>query len=554
VRELDKMATLETIRIGPQCNNQCVYCLSRREKQVEDSAWKLQIDGAVSKKKNGIVIVGGEPTVREDFIDIVSYAKRAGLERITIQTNARLLSNKDYADTLLEAGASDFIVKLWGHTKEIHDRISGVEGSFEETIKGIKNITSPEDNRTILGKSGILMDNYTCLPDLVTLFAGLGVQWMIFELPPTEKRCVPLVPETLEYIHKAAETSNELQTFLGVENIPFCFMRGYEDNVRVNVQQRQSLDDCDYFCFVEPVYDENKTKPPPCQQCRYFPLCEGILKTYVEESLTSGIKPIEEDKKRRAFERVEDLKGKEEVFYPLVEPTEIPDGLKADAIVHFSGGIDSTISTALYARKHREKKIVLITYRHSGLLNFGSARINSSYLMKKFPNVVDHLFIPLPEELHVPLCFGRDYNEHVKRLQGNYGCIACNLLMYSCSTYLHKVFFGGDTILTGFNVTQVPGRAATPTPQVPKVVTLIKDFVCRYGIQCVNPVYAVSNKQRIVFLAKEMGLPTVRVFQFECILSFPVICRNMDPMIQFVDTEIAPILHKILKINLKRSQ
>lgn len=542
------MARRIGIWLDSPCDNNCIYCFSKGRKK-KGTEYKAQVKKASDEGKDGIAIVGGEPTMREDILDKVSYARETGFKRITILTNARPLSNREFAEALIKAGVSDFVVKLWGPTKKIHDLITRSDGSFEQTVEGIKNIVSIKGSEAILGKTGILMENYEYLPELAKLFADLGVKWMNFELLPADRR-IPLVPQTMEYIFKAIETANSTGTYLGIDSIPFCSMGGYEDYVHPYVIRKVNLEDCNYLDFVYPFHHENRRKTPQCEQCRYSPVCDGIWKPYLEGDYVK-INPVKRVEKKRVFERIGDLKGNLDLFYPLVERDIIPDGLRADAVVHYSGGTDSTVSTALYARKNKDKKIVLITYRHPGMLNVSSSRINAQHLMEKYSNVVAHLYVPLLEELYIPLCFGRDYKETVTKIQANYGCVACKICMYGYSTYLHKAYFGGDTILSGNNLTRVPGRGGPPTPQTPAVVSLIKDFVGEYGMKCVNPVYSVKNKQRVVFIAKELGLPTMRAFQSTCTYGCPVPIKDIDLLLQFVNEEIVQIVRNVLDMNLK---
>ncbi len=542
------MARRIGIWVDSPCNNNCIYCFSKKGRK--GSEFRTQVQKAVRERMDGIAILGGEPTMREDIQDMVSFASNAGFKRITIMTNARPLSKKEFAEALIEKGVSDFVVKLWGPTREVHDAITRSDKSFEETVEGIKNIVTILGSEAILGKTAILQENYKYLPDLVKVYTDLGVKWMNFELPFVEENPVPLTPEVMEYIYKSIDGANNWGTYLGIENIPFCSMEGYEDYVRPFALRKENLEDCNYLDFVYPLHDENKRKTLQCNPCRYNPVCDGIWKTYIEQNYVT-LKPIEVIEKKRPFEKISDLKGKEELFHPLVKNV-IPDGLRADALVHFSGGTDSTVSTALYARKYPDKKVVLITYRHPGMLNISSSRINGAYLMEKYSNVIAHVYVDLLEELYIPLCFGRDYKEQVTKVQANYGCVACKILMYAYSTYLHTVYFKGDTILSGNNLTRVPGRGGPPTPQTPTVMALIKDFVSNYNMNCVNPIYSITNKQRVVFLARELGLPTMRAFQSTCTYGCPVPLKDIDAFVQFIREEISPIVKKVLDSNLKK--
>jgi hypothetical protein len=44
----------------------------------------------------GVVLTGGEVTIRNDFLEIVAYAKKLGYESIQIQSNGRMFSSMEF--------------------------------------------------------------------------------------------------------------------------------------------------------------------------------------------------------------------------------------------------------------------------------------------------------------------------------------------------------------------------------------------------------------------------------------------------------------------------
>ena len=83
-----------------------------------------------------LVLSGGEPLVRPDIIELVSYAAGLGLE-ISIATNATLIT-PSMASRLKEAGAVNMAIGLDGATENTHDAIRSMPGCFRNTISGIK--------------------------------------------------------------------------------------------------------------------------------------------------------------------------------------------------------------------------------------------------------------------------------------------------------------------------------------------------------------------------------------------------------------------------------
>ena len=85
-----------------------------------------------------VLYTGGEIFVRKDFLDIYTYAKQKGL-LITLFTNGTLITEK-VADYLAEWRPFSIEITLYGRTRETYERITGVKGSFNRCLQGIRLI------------------------------------------------------------------------------------------------------------------------------------------------------------------------------------------------------------------------------------------------------------------------------------------------------------------------------------------------------------------------------------------------------------------------------
>ncbi|MCD6369107.1 MAG: radical SAM protein [Thermoproteales archaeon] len=125
------------------CNNRCIHCYSASPRTLKNELntkrWKRAILKLFKVGVPNVVFTGGEPTLRSDLNELISYAENLGMVTGLV-TNGRKLSNKRYLDTLLEAGLDYIQVTLESHRPEIHDEITQVKGSWKETIQGIRNI------------------------------------------------------------------------------------------------------------------------------------------------------------------------------------------------------------------------------------------------------------------------------------------------------------------------------------------------------------------------------------------------------------------------------
>jgi radical SAM protein with 4Fe4S-binding SPASM domain len=124
-----------------RCQNNCVHCYaggSHATHELTTQQWKHVID---KLKHIGVFIVtftGGEPTLREDLPELLTYAQNRGIVTGLI-TNGRRLKDQSYVNTLETAGLDFVQITLESHTAAVHDKITCVEGSWRETVQGIKN-------------------------------------------------------------------------------------------------------------------------------------------------------------------------------------------------------------------------------------------------------------------------------------------------------------------------------------------------------------------------------------------------------------------------------
>jgi radical SAM protein with 4Fe4S-binding SPASM domain len=100
---------------------------------------KKVIDQISEAKSLGVGFNGGEPTLRKDIYEIISYAKTRNLIPL-IATNA-ISIDENNAYRLKQAGLLYAQVSLDG-TKETHEKLRGKKGCYDEAINGIKNLVN----------------------------------------------------------------------------------------------------------------------------------------------------------------------------------------------------------------------------------------------------------------------------------------------------------------------------------------------------------------------------------------------------------------------------
>lgn len=123
------------------CNLKCVHCYSDSESKAYEGELTTaealtMVDDLAAFKVPVLLISGGEPLLRPDLFEIIEYAGRKGI-RCTLSTNGTCIDEVT-ASRIKEAGVTYVGISLDGVGAD-HDRFRGVEGSFEKTVKGIRN-------------------------------------------------------------------------------------------------------------------------------------------------------------------------------------------------------------------------------------------------------------------------------------------------------------------------------------------------------------------------------------------------------------------------------
>lgn len=123
-------------------------------------------------KVPSVSFTGGEPLLRDDIVSLTRQAVRTGL-RVNLITNGVRLADGDLAGRLLDAGLSSAQVSLEGSSPEVHERLTGVSGSFEKTLAGLAALRKA--GMHVHTNTTICRDNADDLVDLVRLVVDLGI-------------------------------------------------------------------------------------------------------------------------------------------------------------------------------------------------------------------------------------------------------------------------------------------------------------------------------------------------------------------------------------------
>jgi MoaA/NifB/PqqE/SkfB family radical SAM enzyme len=295
------------LKVGYSCNNMCRHCVQGdkrhriRDKTPEEIAAELK--EVRSRGIRSVVFTGGEATVRPDIIEQVALARELGYEVIQVQTNARMFSSAKFTKCMVEAGMTELASALNGHIPELHDYISRVPGAWKQTVQGIKNVR--EYGIPVLSNTVVTRPNYRFLKEIAELLLGLGVvQYQLAFVHPAGRawtdfdQLVPNITLAAPYIHRGLDPGIERGVRVMSEAMPFCHMKGYEQYVAELIIPPSDVYETELKIVEWEKWrvNEGKWKGEKCRACRFYDVCEGPWREYVEKRGESEFVPVPGDK------------------------------------------------------------------------------------------------------------------------------------------------------------------------------------------------------------------------------------------------------------------
>ncbi len=242
--------------------------------------------------REGVVLAGGEVTLRPELLQLVGAARALGFQRVAIQTNGSILASPGAAAGLRAAGLTDVALALHAPTAAVHDWLTSRPGSFKRALAAAKRSVAAGLGlrvNTVLTRTSAPL-----LPDTVGLAGALGAR-SVRALVAREagaatadaRMLVPrweLLPEPLR---AAAEQARLVGVELEVVGLPPCLA----PDLRALLGDRRDVAQPDRAFALEAPPSPAPIWPTPCGRCTLRPMCPGVDAAYVARWGTDELRP-----------------------------------------------------------------------------------------------------------------------------------------------------------------------------------------------------------------------------------------------------------------------
>jgi len=272
------------LNVTYRCNNHCSFCaVGNRAGRDGDAGRQHALLEA--RHRDGVRLLdldGGEPTLHRELVPLVRHAVELGYERIAVTTNGRLCSYAAFARRLVRSGLTSVLVSLHGPDAETHGGIVGVPEAFDQTVQGIRNLVAAAPEGVEVGVNiTVARANASRLDAVASLVWDLGVRWLNFQF------LTPFGRATREQAPDIEDAAGRVRLIIdawhprmriGVVNLPFCHMPGYESFLAPDVGklERQMVFVNDEAVNLAAYLAARRVRRPVCGGCPYAACCAGF--------------------------------------------------------------------------------------------------------------------------------------------------------------------------------------------------------------------------------------------------------------------------------------
>lgn len=157
--EIDHHPNIVFVDVTNRCNMNCPICIAT----IKDMGFdfnppvtyfdKLFAEVARLEPKPVLLFFGGEPTVRDDLLEIITIAKKRGL-RPHVVTNGIRLANEEYCRKLCEAQVP-LRFGFDGRSPDIYERLRRNRPAYDKKMRALANLSKYSRRRhTIMATIG----------------------------------------------------------------------------------------------------------------------------------------------------------------------------------------------------------------------------------------------------------------------------------------------------------------------------------------------------------------------------------------------------------------
>ena len=245
------------------CQLNCPHCcMGNYKNEPQKELTTAEVKDILDQSNKAFVVnfFGGEPTLRNDLMDLIKYASERSVY-VFLDTNGIRIT-RDYAKQLKENGLELVNVSIDSPIPEKHDQLRGRKGLFDIAVQGIKNALDLQLKCTLstyVTKETLANSEFEAT---IKLAKDLGANGLRYLLPTATGRWlhnpeVKLTPEEEKKVRDLADFPFVCRDFyFQTQGSSQC--RGLADHVYFYISPYGDVTPC---CFMPITFGNTKEEP-----------------------------------------------------------------------------------------------------------------------------------------------------------------------------------------------------------------------------------------------------------------------------------------------------
>ena len=299
------------LKVGFSCNNNCIHCVVT-DKLEKTKSKDLTYDEIISLIDNNdehetFIITGGEPTKRDDFINIIKYLHEKN-KAVYLQTNGMMLDDLELAKEASKY-IDHYLIALHSYKKDVHDEITTLTGSWDRTTQAIVNLINLDQIEKMTSQTVISRINMPTLKETYDFLYQVGFRKMNLTFPHcmgnAMKNIKEVQPKYSELEEILGYILSKYDKFVMTEMIPMCYLyqykhnsiaylqnsitggdrertKGYDQYVAETIRNDEQVDgvDCNKIIDYNEILKRDFVKTEVCDDCAFYSKCDGVWVEY----------------------------------------------------------------------------------------------------------------------------------------------------------------------------------------------------------------------------------------------------------------------------------
>jgi len=253
-------------------------------------------------------LLGGEPAMYPDITGVCAAASKIGYKSITIFTNGTCFAGNELASQLKKYGLDRANVSIHSHKPEVHDKITGVKGSFYRMLSGLDSLRRAGVRISFICVVNFL--NATELNRTTAFFLNKGISGFTFFFTKYQGRMVEEPTRSDKLSISMSEAAAVVKKALGVfrrhkmplpglEHFLPCVLPGYVRLMTDYFPAEAGKPDTGYLVHPDGITArvyatayKGRRWLETCSRCRFRRGCCGIDPGYLAKFGSREFKPV----------------------------------------------------------------------------------------------------------------------------------------------------------------------------------------------------------------------------------------------------------------------